>query len=94
MEILTGKGEKGRVYLIIPKKMYGQYEAVDYAKRLWHCKSSECILCGAKRKKGDIFYVELPFDEGTHWSVYRGSKYDPECLKRFMFGCKKEAKGV
>lgn len=86
MNILKGKGEKGRIYLLLPKKVFRQDEAVDYARKVWHCKADECILCGAERKSTGVYYVELPFEEGTHWSIYRGCKTDGECLKRFVFG--------
>ena len=88
--IYAGKSGK-RAYLLIPKTM-NQHDAAEWAKTYWHCRLDEIILGGAKKKRGDEWYVELPFDEGNYWSIHRGCKTDTEYLVKFLRGSNETAK--
>ena len=63
--------------------MKSEEEARYYARTMWHCKDSDLIVGGAKLKgqvvKVDgewckVAYVELPFDEGNYWCLWRGRR--------------------
>ena len=90
----TGKCGR-RTYIIVPKKEYDMYQAVEFATRHWHCQANQVILSGAEKKNENEFYVERPFDYGNYWCMHRGNKYDAENLVRFLKGSDKVAdKGV
>lgn len=73
-----------RKYLVIEKRK-SEEEARYLARTYWHCKDSDLIVGGAKKKgmlvreEGElrpVFYLELPFDEGNYWCLWRGKKTD------------------
>ena len=77
------EGKRGkRKYLIIEKRKSIE-EARYIAKTMWHCKESDLIVGGAKFKNQvvkaneewcKVMYVELPFDEGNYWCIWRGCR--------------------
>lgn len=50
------EGKRGRRKYLIIEKRRSEDEARYLAKTHWHCKESDLIVGGAKKKKGDEFF--------------------------------------
>lgn len=68
--IYSGKAGK-RAYIILPKKCFCVHGALKWVAKYWHTSMTKLILSGADEKSKTEFYVELPYDEGDYYAVYR-----------------------